>query len=102
VDNKADREQLIEFSRRIELLKEEYSDHRHLKLLRHLTRMAENVGGLADALEDREATVGPSRPMPIQTWILPGWRPSEASSFLHRSVLRPEFGLGPLGTPAAN
>jgi len=55
IDDEADREQLIEFSRRIELLKEEYSDHRHLKLLRHLTRMAENVGGLADALEEQEA-----------------------------------------------
>lgn len=55
IDDEADREQLIEFSRRIELLKEEYSDHRHLKLLRHLTRMAENVGGLANALEEREA-----------------------------------------------
>jgi hypothetical protein len=39
-----DREVLIEFSRRLDLLREEYSDHRHLKLLRHTTRIAENVG----------------------------------------------------------
>jgi integrase len=51
-----DREVLIEFSRRLDLLREEYSDHRHLKLLRHTTRIAENVGGLADALDSREAT----------------------------------------------
>jgi integrase len=55
IDDEADREQLIEFSRQLDLRKEEYSDHRHLKLLRHLTRIAENVGGLADALEDKKA-----------------------------------------------
>ncbi|MFP4626388.1 MAG: site-specific integrase, partial [Natronomonas sp.] len=53
--SKADRDVLLEFSNQLELLSTEYSDHRHLKLLRHCTRMAENVGGLADALEDREA-----------------------------------------------
>lgn len=56
VSDEEDREALIEFSRRLDLLREEYSDHRHLKLLRHTTRMAEKVGGLADSLTDREAT----------------------------------------------
>jgi integrase len=51
-----DRDALLDFSDQLYLLQTEYSDHRHLKLLRHCTRMAENVGGLADALEDREAT----------------------------------------------
>jgi integrase len=47
---------LLRFSDEMDLLKSEYTDHRHIKLLRHTTRIAENVGGLADALEDREAT----------------------------------------------
>ncbi|WP_199243398.1 tyrosine-type recombinase/integrase [Halopenitus persicus] len=33
----------------------DYSDNRHEKLLRHLVRVAEKVGGLTDALEEREA-----------------------------------------------
>lgn len=51
----ADKEVLLEFSDRMELLKSEYTPHRHNKLLRHCTRIAENVGGLADALKDRDA-----------------------------------------------
>jgi len=39
----------------MELLKSEYIDYRHDKLLRHCTIMAENVGGLAEVLEDKEA-----------------------------------------------
>lgn len=50
----ADRELLLAFSDKLYLLKSEYTDHRHDKLLRHCTRMAENVGGLADAIVDRE------------------------------------------------
>lgn len=50
-----DADVLIDFSKQMDLLKEEYSNHRHVKLLRHCTRMAEEVGGLADALEDRDA-----------------------------------------------
>lgn len=50
-----DKKILIRFSDRIDLLKSEYTDHRHNKLLRHCTIMAENVGGIADALEDRDA-----------------------------------------------
>jgi len=33
----------------------DYSDNRHEKLLRHTVRAAEKVGGLTDALEEREA-----------------------------------------------
>lgn len=51
----ADAEALIEFSDELYMLSTEYSDHRHEKLLRHCTRMAERVGGLAAALEDRDA-----------------------------------------------
>ncbi len=36
-------------------MREKYGWHRHLKLLRHCTRMAEHPGGLADALEQKEA-----------------------------------------------
>ena len=50
-----DREILIEFSNTLYLLKSEYTDHRHEKLLRHCTRMAELVGGLAQSLTDRDA-----------------------------------------------
>ncbi|MDS0243042.1 MULTISPECIES: tyrosine-type recombinase/integrase [unclassified Haloferax] len=51
-----DREALLQFSDTIYLLKSEYTDYRHDKLLRHCTRIAEQVGGLADSLEDRGAT----------------------------------------------
>lgn len=33
----------------------DYSDSRHEKILRHAVLLAENVGGLADALEDKDA-----------------------------------------------
>lgn len=54
--NPKDTEVLLQFSNQLDLLKSEYTDHRHNKLLRHCTRMAENVGGLAEALENREAS----------------------------------------------
>jgi len=59
----ADQQALIDFSDEIRLRGKEYSDYRHLKLLRHNTRIAEEVGGLADALEDRDAAE------PIVLWI---------------------------------
>jgi integrase len=46
---------LIEFIERIELLPTVYGDYRRRDLLAHTTRMAEEVGGLAETLEDREA-----------------------------------------------
>lgn len=50
-----DAERLIAFSDRLDLLDSEYSDHRHAKLLNHCTIMAEETGGLARALKEREA-----------------------------------------------
>lgn len=51
----ADGELLIEFSDRMDLLKSDYTDSRHKKLLGNCVRLAEEVGGLADALENRDA-----------------------------------------------
>jgi hypothetical protein len=50
-----DLELLIAFSDRIDILKSDYIDHRHDKLLRHCTILAEKVGGLAEVLEDQDA-----------------------------------------------
>jgi integrase len=50
-----DRDLLLAFSDRLALLKTEYSSQRHEKLLRHVTIAAEEVGGLADAIDDRDA-----------------------------------------------
>jgi len=50
-----DREILQEFSDRLVLLKSEYSSQQHGKLLRHCTIAAEEVGGLAESLKDRDA-----------------------------------------------
>lgn len=46
---------LTDFSDRIRLLNSTYGDARHDKLLRHRAIMAEEVGGVARALEDRGA-----------------------------------------------
>ncbi|WP_313692319.1 hypothetical protein [Halorarum halobium] len=51
----ADQGLLIDFSDRMALLKSEYTDYRHDKLLRHCTIIAEEVGGLAGAFEERDA-----------------------------------------------
>ena len=53
--SEADAQVLIDFSNQLKLMREKYGWHRHLKLLRHCTRMAEHPGGLADALEQKEA-----------------------------------------------
>ncbi|WP_254530438.1 tyrosine-type recombinase/integrase [Natrinema gelatinilyticum] len=50
-----DGELLIVFSDTMDLLRSEYGDPRHKKLLGNCVRLAEEVGGLADALEDRKA-----------------------------------------------
>lgn len=52
----ADREALLAFSNELFLRGSQYSDHRHEKLLRHCVRIAEEVGGLTDTLENRKAT----------------------------------------------
>ncbi|EMA39125.1 tyrosine-type recombinase/integrase [Halobiforma nitratireducens] len=53
-----DRELLLEFSDTLDLLAQEYSDHRHEKLLRHCVIMAEELedNTLAAALDNRDAT----------------------------------------------
>ncbi|AFO57038.1 integrase [Natrinema sp. J7-2] len=52
-----DRDLLLEFSDRLDLLAQQYSDHRHEKLLRHCVIMAEELDAdtLATALEERDA-----------------------------------------------
>lgn len=50
-----DGEMLIELSDRIRLLRSQYGDLRHEKLLRECVRIAEQVGRLAEALDDRSA-----------------------------------------------
>lgn len=59
----ADAEALVDFSDEIFLLGSRYTDLRHVKLLRHCVIMAEEVGGLADALHSRDAAE------PIVRWI---------------------------------
>lgn len=49
-----DREALLAFDDALTLLNSKYSTYRHLKLLRHVTILAEKVGGVDDALTDRE------------------------------------------------
>ena len=46
---------LLDFSDRLFLLSSEYSDHRHEFHLMRLVNIAESVGGLAEALDEREA-----------------------------------------------
>ncbi len=53
--NPEDAEKLIKFSDQLDLLNSVYSDYRHEKLLRHCVIMAEETGGLAAALESRDA-----------------------------------------------
>ena len=51
-----DRDVLIEFSNRLQLLREDYGWHRHYKLLGNLTRLSENAPvDIADTLTDRDA-----------------------------------------------
>lgn len=71
IDNPADRDVLLTFSNRLDLLRQDYGPYRHLKLLRHCTRIAEHVGGLAASLEDREAAE------PIVRWINTEYDPAD-------------------------
>ncbi len=50
-----DQDLLIEFSNRLDLMQSEVGEYRHKDLLGYCTRLAENVGGLAESLEDRDA-----------------------------------------------
>jgi len=49
-----DRESLLEFDDALTLLKSNYSAYRHVKLLRHVTILAERAGGINAALTDRD------------------------------------------------
>ena len=49
-----DAELLLDFSDRMDLIQTRIGEYRHKDLLGYNTRLAENIGGLADALEDRE------------------------------------------------
>jgi len=49
------RERLLEFDDELALLKSEYGVHRHEKLLRHCTIIAESVGRLSESLESEDA-----------------------------------------------
>lgn len=51
----ADYEALLAFDDALTLLNSNYSTYRHVKLLRHVTILAERVGGIDDALTDKEA-----------------------------------------------
>lgn len=51
-----DAEAILEFSDQLELLGSEYTDRRHEFHLMRLVNIAQSVGGLADALEERGAT----------------------------------------------
>lgn len=53
--SEADRQVLDAFNDRLHLLSNQYSPQRHEKLLRHCVIISEKVGGLADALDDRDA-----------------------------------------------
>lgn len=50
-----DAELLLKFSDRMDLLQSQVGEFRHKALLGYCVRLAENVGGLTQALEDREA-----------------------------------------------
>jgi len=62
-----DAEALLTFSDQLDLMKSEYSDYRHLKLLRHCTRMAEATEQLAAAAHDRDAAEAWSSPFRTST-----------------------------------
>lgn len=79
--SEADSELLLLFNHRMKLLDSVYSKPRREKLLRHCTRMAEHVGGLADALEDREATET------LVEWIVDYFE-NEGTKHSYRNALR--------------
>lgn len=72
---------LIEFSDKLRLLRTDYSDARHQKLLNSLVIMAEEVGGLAQALEDQEVAEE------IVRWINKTY-PNEETNRDYRVALR--------------
>lgn len=51
-----DKQVIQQFDNRLTILADTYGLYRHIKLLRHVTIIAENQSGLADSLESRDAT----------------------------------------------
>lgn len=78
-----DREYLLTFSDRLDLLAQNYTDHRHEKLLRHCTIMAESLddGHLATALTDKDVAEE------IVAWINRSYD-NEETNRDYRSALR--------------
>jgi len=69
----ADREALIEFSHELYLLQTKHNDHRHLKLVRRCTRMAEHVGEL------HLVDIGIEAILAVGTWSSVGGDPRRES-----------------------
>jgi site-specific recombinase XerC len=78
-----DREQLSAFHDRLDLLTQQYSDHRHEKLLRHVTILAEELddGLLTAALDERDSAER------IVAWINRNYD-NEETNRDYRSALR--------------
>ncbi|OAQ51402.1 hypothetical protein HTG_17065 [Natrinema mahii] len=76
-----DQEALIDFDRQLALLGSQYGKQRRAKLVRHCVRISENVGGLADALEDKRAAED------IVRWIHSNYE-NEESNRDYRVALR--------------
>lgn len=77
-----DRAAIEDFDRRLDLLNQHYSEYRHLKLLRHVTIIAEHLDGqLAACLDDREAAEN------IVAWINREYT-NEETNRDYRSALR--------------
>lgn len=76
-----DKAALFDFDAELALRASEYSVHRHEHLMRRCVRIAEEVGGLADALEEREAAER------IVTWIH-GEYDNEETNRDYRGALR--------------
>ena len=53
--SKEDKEAIQRFDDRLTILDDTYGEHRHIKLLRHVTIIAENNGHIADSLKNRGA-----------------------------------------------
>lgn len=77
----ADREALLDFSDRLDLLSQDYTDVRHKTLLGKATRMAERHGRLEESLTSREAAEE------IVRWINRQFE-NEETNRDHRAVLR--------------
>lgn len=81
ITHERDRKLLLDLSDELDLRREEYGDYRHRKILRKGTRMAEQAGCLADAVQDRDASED------IVRWIHVNYE-NEESNRDYRTILR--------------